>query len=1244
MRRKLPLFAALLVVAAIAVPSALADVWTDQADYTPGSTVTIHGNGYNALEGINIVVNAPYGTVNGATSADLNGAFQWSFALPSDSSAGGNYTYTATGATSGIAQSGSFSDTPQAVQQDVTYDGHGTTNGLCDSFPGDPDLTPGPGQQGWLFILTSPFDGSGSNLTTTFSPSFQTPTNPIAGFKQANGSYHYIVYTWLGAKILSATATNGTQNSQLQVSHCVAGTQLTPDVKTTIVLDSDGTPVTGTPPTVTVGTTVHDTATVTGSAGAPAPTGNVTFTLHNSSDCSGPAVAGQTTTGDLNGSGVASSGTFTPSGPGDWSYSAHYNGDPIYAGADADACEPLHVKTNVAADLTVSKDATPTFDRTYTWGISKKADTDTVYSAGGGESGKVNYTVTVTHDTGTDGNWSVSGDITVTNPNAGDLTSGAQITDAINDPNATCVVQTGSPGNIDPTNALIPGKGSIDFPYTCSYTAAPAASSQTNTATVTWSDQTLSDGSTLAGNTVTGTASIDWTKVIPNIVDGSVTVTDALDGGTPTTLGTVSYTDPSPTTLSDSATFTDPAGTCTSHSNVATLTPDDSLVPVSSDPVKVKDCQGADLTVKKDATPSFTRTYTWGISKKADTDTVYSAGGGKSGQVNYTVTVTHDNGTDSAWQVTGNITVHNPNDWEPITLTDVTDAIDNGGTCLVSGDTGQTIAASGDSTGLTYKCTYSSAPSPASFTNTATATWDATAASTPHDSADGTANGAFDTPSTIVDGSVTVTDALDGGTPTTLGTVSYTDPSPTTLSDSATFTDPAGTCTSHSNVATLTPDDSLVPVSSDPVKVKDCQGADLSVSKTATPTFTRKYKWSIGKAVDKTSVTLIGGGSATFNYTVTASHDSGTDSNFKVTGTVTITNPNDWEAITLTSLSDALDKSGACTFDTAGPYTVPKATDSTHPGSLQVNYTCANALGTDTKNTATANWDSSAAHTPDGSANGGADVAFTTPTTVTDKCANVTDNFDGGGAVTLGTVCVNNSPVASNLNPGHLANFSESYTSPTFTFKYSRTVQAPAAGTCVTKNNTATFTTNDTGTTGNASQSVQVCDYNAPATMGYWKNHAADSKSGTGHPYYDTACPGSTLKYSSCSTNGPFAKQFLPQSLGTFPVSSIVIADGIWGGANCSVNTDQGAIGCLAAQLLAAELNLANKTDPKIQSVVNLANQFLTNPPASSVTYGGYTATSIHYVGPTGTYTLNANQRGLAIALQTALNNYNNGQ
>jgi hypothetical protein len=606
----------------------------------------------------------------------------------------------------------------------------------------------------------------------------------------------------------------------------------------------------------------------------------------------------------------------------------------------------------------------------------------------------------------------------------------------------------------------------------------------------------------------------------------------------------------------------------------------------------------ADLTVSKNASGSYDDTFEWTIDKSVDNTKVFTAGGSEA-TVSYTVTVSHGDSQVSNVKVTGTITVTNPNvdasnNPVPVDITGVTDQLSDGTDCTVTDGGAQTI--SGASAQFAYSCDLPGLPN-GSLTNTATVSWDKQDLSNGTTLAAGSAD--FTTPSAItftakeIDTCVIVDDTNPNGPQDQK--VCVGGDNPTTFKYSDTLKDPAGTCTSHDNTASFTTNDTETTGSASQT-VTDCQGADLTVSKTATPSFTRTYAWDIKKDVDKTKVTL-NGGQATFNYTVTVHHDAGTDSGWAVKGQITITNPNDWEDITLTNLSDALDASGACTLDTPGPYVVPKS------DSLTVDYTCANASALDTKNTATAEWDKDAAHTPNGSASGDAAVAFTTPTTVTDECVSVSDPIDPNSPHTF---CVGDAG------------------DPTFSFQYSRTVNAPPLGSCQSYDNTATFTTNDSGKTGSASQTVTVCNFNAPLTIGYWKNHLGKSSN-------PNDCQGLTLPSgTSCSSNGPWVKQYLPQSLGTYSVDTILKAAKIFAGNNCSnaSTSNANAISCLAAQLLAAELNIANQSDPScISATITAANNFLT-----AIGYNG-----------AGTGTLDATHtRAQAIALKTALDNYNN--
>jgi len=219
----------------------------------------------------------------------------------------------------------------------------------------------------------------------------------------------------------------------------------------------------------------------------------------------------------------------------------------------------------------------------------------------------------------------------------------------------------------------------------------------------------------------------------------------------------------------------------------------------SSQTVKV--CVGADLTVSKIATPSFTRAYNWNITKKVTPALIEQTGGGTA-SASYAVSVNETGFTDSGWQVGGHITVTNPNDWEDVTA-DVTDAIDNGGICTVYSSAGgvnpahATIPKSGTVV-FPYTCSFSSNPS--SGTNTATATWDKAAAFTTDGSAQGAAGYAFGAPTTTVHKTVTPQDSFNGTAPVNLCTLQAGTPCTLTAADATPFTSQAYTYSRPLNV------------------------------------------------------------------------------------------------------------------------------------------------------------------------------------------------------------------------------------------------------------------------------------------------------------------------------------------------------------------------------------------------------------------------------------------------------------
>ena len=650
-------------------------------------------------------------------------------------------------------------------------------------------------------------------------------------------------------------------------------------------------------------------------------------------------------------------------------------------------------------DLTVTKTATPSFKRTYAWTVEKLVDRTRLNIAEGGNA-TFNYTVEVKSDAGTDSDWKLEGVVTVANPNPFPI-SGVSLSDSL----AGCTLSQ--------TSVDLPALGSVPVPYSCTFSSGSAGD---NVATATWA--------TYGSTTATGSASFAFTTPT-TVVNDVVNVTDSYAGN----LGTV--TAPGSQTFTYSRTIPGVAGRCTAHDNTATYVTDDTGATGSSSQT-VTVCVGKDPTVTKTATPTFTRAYAWGIEKLVDQTRINIAQGGLA-TFDYTVNVTHDAGTDSAWKVDGTITVINPNDWEAIVI-DVTDGAP-GGTCTVTGGTGVTLAASAQMT-FPYSCSFASG---GSGTNTATASWDKVAYATPGGSASGTAGFSFATPTTIVNGSASITDTLGGS----LGIVSHDDPSPKSFTYAHSFAGVGGTCTSYDNTATfVTSTDGATGSSSQTVEV--CVGLDPTVSKTATPSFTRTYRWDIAKAVDQTKVYIAAGGTATFVYTVNVAHDAGTDSLWAVNGTIHLANPNDWEAITV-NLADAVDNGGTCSLTPV--VTVPAS------GTMDVPYSCDWASAPFTAggtNHATATWSAAEFFTPSGEANGQAQFSFTTPTSLVNDNVTVTDTLGG----TLGIV-----------------SYAETSPKP---FTYSRSF-AGVGGACTSYDNTASFVTDDTGASGSASQLVTVC-------------------------------------------------------------------------------------------------------------------------------------------------------------------------
>lgn len=238
--------------------------------------------------------------------------------------------------------------------------------------------------------------------------------------------------------------------------------------------------------------------------------------------------------------------------------------------------------------------------------------------------------------------------------------------------------------------------------------------------------------------------------------------------------------------------------------------------------------------------------------------------------------------------------------------------------------------------------------------------------------------------------------------------------------------------------------------------VSDCHyHAQLQVSKTAQTTYTRDYDWTINKSADQTSLLLAPGEQQMVNYTVAVTKDAGTDSNWAVSGTVTVTNPDPLQTANGIVVTDNLPGVGAVVV-------VCPATSLASNASMVCSYGPVSLpSGSALTNTATATTTTSSIATGTGMAA----VSFGTPTTVLDNCVAITDNLAGS--------------LNSNLCASH-------------TFTYSSTINADAlacGNTDVT--NVASLATDD-GNTKTATATVHVtvaCALGCTLTQGYWKTH-----------------------------------------------------------------------------------------------------------------------------------------------------------
>lgn len=248
-----------------------------------------------------------------------------------------------------------------------------------------------------------------------------------------------------------------------------------------------------------------------------------------------------------------------------------------------------------------------------------------------------------------------------------------------------------------------------------------------------------------------------------------------------------------------------------------------------------------------------------------------------------------------------------------------------------------------------------------------------------------------------------------------------------------------------------------------------CYDFELTVTKTADTTLTQGHSWTIDKTADQSSLTLSPGQALLVTYTVVTDVTEA-NSGWTVAGTIEVANTTP-DIVTLTGVSDTIEGYGPADTLTCGDFVLAPwtATLCAYSSSLPDGSTRVNTA------TATMLLDSGGTTAVSGQAVidfSGAEVQEI------DECITVGDTYAGS----LGTMCDADAPV---------------------TLDYSRYVGPYDTCGIYTVENTASFVTDDTGTTGSDTWTITVtvpCQDGCTLTPGYWKTHSAYGPA----PYDDT--------------------------------------------------------------------------------------------------------------------------------------------
>jgi len=342
----------------------------------------------------------------------------------------------------------------------------------------------------------------------------------------------------------------------------------------------------------------------------------------------------------------------------------------------------------------------------------------------------------------------------------------------------------------------------------------------------------------------------------------------------------------------------------------------------------------------------------------------------------------------------------------------------------------------------------------------------------------------------------------------------------------------------------------------------------LSVTKTASPSYTRDWHWSLSKTANAGGViTIASGAQAVVSFTVTASA-ANVDSAWAVSGSVTVHNPAPMAA-TVTALDDVLADSTVVSLQCPGsaPFTIAANSD------LACTYSVSRSGPNNGSNTATATLSNNNGGSTQFS--GSASYAFGDPTTVLHANATVTDgglsiaNADNSGAAGWS---IAQSPALVQLSaPAGGA----------FTYAATVTNVSVPCDTAAISTNTAQLSDGDHTLSASATTPLYsgICPSVCTLTIGYWKTHAGFT-----------------------GRNADRLTSELPQWLGSVGgTKSVDVTTAPAAVTLLSMSGDaSNGVNKLYAQELAAKLNIFRGSSPTaVASTIAAADAFLASKDAS---------------------------------------------